>query len=45
MLGKADEAQERSEKPDQQSEHRDNQEHCSDPVTSAAFNGTAISGS
>ena len=31
MLGKTDEAHERSEKPDQQSEHRYNQEHCSDP--------------
>jgi hypothetical protein len=31
MLGKTDEAHERAEKPDQQSEHRYNQEHRSDP--------------
>jgi hypothetical protein len=32
MLGKTDEAHERAEKPDQQSEHRYNQEHCSDSL-------------
>jgi hypothetical protein len=30
MLRKADEAHESSEKTDQQSEHRDNQGHCTD---------------